>query len=291
VKEFRDKTAVVTGAAGGIGRALARRCGAAGMRVTLADIDREALAVTAAELRAAGVEVLAVVADVSCDEDVERVAGRTLDKFGSVHLLFNNAGVGLIGPTVWESTPADWEWLFGVNLRGVVNSVRAFVPPMLRQQTEGHIVNTASAAGLLSPPGMGPYSASKAAVVSLSEALRQELRAREARIEVSVLCPGLVKSRLIDAARNRPERLRNNPAIEADRRTRYLPAELELRREMREAMEPETLARRTFDAIVQDRFLVLTHSWVADALEGRVRSLLRQEDPPPPRGPGFRGPR
>jgi len=173
VKELQGKVAVITGAASGIGRALARRCATEDMKVVLADVEQAPLDKTERELREAGAAVLAVQADVSRARDVERIARETLDEFGAVHLLVNNAGVSLIGPPVWETTPADWDWILGVNLRGVVHGLRVFVPIMLEQATPCHIVNTTSPAGLLALPAFGAYNASKAGIVAVSETLQR----------------------------------------------------------------------------------------------------------------------
>jgi NAD(P)-dependent dehydrogenase (short-subunit alcohol dehydrogenase family) len=279
VKELRDKVAVITGAASGIGRAFARGCAARRMNVVLADIEREALAVTAAELRAGGARVLAVLTDVSKPEDVERLADRTLARFGAVHLLFNNAGVGLVGPRVWETTSADWEWVAGVNLSGVSHSLRVFVPIMLGQATECHVVNTASAAGLVAPPGFGAYNACKAAVVALSETLHHELSLEGARVGVSVLCPGLVRSRMPDSDRNRPAALRNDAEEEARRRVQYAVDLRKLYEATEKAMSPEVLVDRTFDAIREKKFYIFTHDWVRSAMEKRVRNMLEDRNP------------
>jgi NAD(P)-dependent dehydrogenase (short-subunit alcohol dehydrogenase family) len=279
VKEFRGKVAVITGAASGIGRAFGRSCAAKGMHVVLADVEREALAVTAAELRAGGAEVVAVLTDVSKSADVERLAEKTLDRFGAVHLLFNNAGVGLVGPRVWETTPADCAWLLGVNLSGVVHGLRVFVPRMHEQEVEAHIVNTASAAGLLSPPGMGLYNACKAGIVALSETLHRELALEKSKVKVSVLCPALVRTRMPDSSRNRPAALQNDAALRTKRAARYAREQRELREATEAAMSPEEVADRVFDAIADERFLVFTHGWVREALEARTRSMLDGHDP------------
>ncbi len=165
MKEFKDKVAVVTGAASGIGRSLAERCAEEGMKVVMADVEGPALAQAAKELSAPGVTLLAVPTDVSKASEVENLARRTLEAFGAVHLLFNNAGVGKVG-IVWEVTLADWEWVMGVNLWGVIHGVRTFVPLMLAQDTEGHVVNTASMAGLTAAAGYGIYSVTKHGVVT-----------------------------------------------------------------------------------------------------------------------------
>jgi NAD(P)-dependent dehydrogenase (short-subunit alcohol dehydrogenase family) len=204
MKEFKDKVAVITGAASGIGRALAERCAHEGMKVVLADVDVDALATTVAALKATGAPVLAVVTDVSKAQDVDALAQRTLAAFGAVHLLCNNAGVWA-GISAWDSSLADWEWVLGVNLWGVIHGIHTFVPLMLAQGTPGHIVNTASMAGLLTGRGPAVYRVSKHAVVALSEMLYHQLAHRGANVKVSVLCPGGVDTQIIDAARNRPE--------------------------------------------------------------------------------------
>jgi NAD(P)-dependent dehydrogenase (short-subunit alcohol dehydrogenase family) len=274
VKHFKGKVAVITGAASGIGHALGRCCAAKGMRIVLADVERDALAVTAAELRASGASVAAVLTDVSKPKDVELLAEKTLARFEAVHLLFNNAGVGLVGPRVWETTCADWEWLLGVNLSGVVHGLRVFVPHMLEQEGESHIVNTASAAGLVCPPGMGLYNACKSGIVSLSETLHHELALAEARIKVTVLCPGLVRTRMPDSSRNRPTALQNEPEREAERAVRCAKLQRDLREATEKAISPSDVADRVFDAIRDERFFVFTHDWVEQALETRTRNVL-----------------
>src|SRR5215213_2544837 len=214
MKEFSGKVAVITGAASGIGRGLAEACAREGMKVVLADVDEAALAQAERELKDAGAEVLAVRTDVSKADDVEALARRALDAFGAVHLLFNNAGVGA-GTTVWESTLADWEWVLGVNLWGVIHGVRTFVPLMLEQADECHIVNTASMAGLVSGPALGVYKVTKHGVVALSETLCCELAIMRSKIGVSVLCPGGVNTRIMDSERVRPAGLRNASAGES----------------------------------------------------------------------------
>src|SRR5215831_13355553 len=188
MKEFKGKVAVVTGAASGIGRALAEGCVREGMKVVLADVEVESLTKTEASMKAAGATVLAVRTDVSQARDIEALAQKTLDAFGAVHLLCNNAGVWT-GASIWESTIADWEWVLGVNLWGVIHGVRFFVPVMLAQDTECHIVNTASIAGLIAYPGAGIYKVTKHGVVTLSETLYYELAERGAKVHVSILCP------------------------------------------------------------------------------------------------------
>lgn len=198
MKEFKGKVAVITGAASGIGRGIAERCVSEGMKVVLADIDEANLSKAETELKTAGGTVLGVRTDVSKRSDVERLARQTLDAFGQVHLLFNNAGVAA-GGAPWEATWNDWEWVTGVNLWGVIHGVKVFTPLMLAQNTECHIINTSSAAGLIAGGGSAPYAVTKHAVVALSESLYLTLEQRNSQIKVSVLCPGLVRTNIADA--------------------------------------------------------------------------------------------
>ena len=203
MKNLDGKVAVVTGGASGIGRAVATRFAEAGMRVVLADIQEDALDRTASELAAAGHQVIGVRTDVSVGESVEALAATVMAEFGAVHVLHNNAGVG-VGGYLWTHTQRDWEWVLGVNLWGVIHGVRVFVPLMISQGEPAHIVNTASMAGLISVPGLGAYNVSKHGVVTLSETLERDLRIAGAPIGVSVLCPGLVMTNIFESHRNRP---------------------------------------------------------------------------------------
>lgn len=204
MKDFKDKVAVITGAASGIGLGIAKRAVKEGMKVVITDIEEEALASAEKELKILGGTVLSVVTDVSKAEDIEALAQRTIDKFGEVHLLCNNAGVGVPG-LLWECSLSDWQWIMGVNLWGVIHGIRTFIPIMLKQDNECHVVNTSSMAGLA--PGLleGIYNITKFGVVALSETLVTELA--NSKIKVSVLCPGFVKTKIIECERNRPEEL------------------------------------------------------------------------------------
>jgi NAD(P)-dependent dehydrogenase (short-subunit alcohol dehydrogenase family) len=277
VKEFRDKVAVVTGAASGIGRALAERCVAEGMKVVLADVEAEALSSAEAALKVAGARVCAVVTDVSKAAEVEALARKTLSAFGAVHLLCNNAGVAT-GSSVWESSLADWEWVLGVNLWGVIHGVRAFVPLMLEQEARGHIVNTASMAGLIAGPELGPYRISKHAVVALSETLYHQLAQRRANVDVSVLCPGSVRTRITSSTRNRPAgdspekpKSAGDAALrEAERRTLW------------GEVPPAHVADHVFAAIQANRFYVFTHPDLKERLRARMEDLLDGRNPAAP---------
>jgi NADP-dependent 3-hydroxy acid dehydrogenase YdfG len=205
MKAFKDKVAVITGAASGIGRGIARRAAKEGMKVVLADIERDALKQTEEELKISGTNVISILTDVSKSENIENLARKTIDTFGEVHLLCNNAGVAG-GGFLWEYKLSDWTWVIGVNLWGVIHGIRIFIPIMLQQDKECHIVNTASMAGLLSgEAGNGIYSITKHGVVALSESLRASFTAMKSKIGISVLCPGIVNTRIIDSERNRPE--------------------------------------------------------------------------------------
>jgi NAD(P)-dependent dehydrogenase (short-subunit alcohol dehydrogenase family) len=206
MKHFKDRVAVVTGAASGIGLALAERFAAEGMKVVMADIEGAALATAAERLRGKAPAVLATPVDVSRPEDVERLARETYQAFGAAHVLCNNAGVAVIG-AVHEHTLADWQWVINVNLWGVIHGVRAFLPRMLAGGDEGHIVNTASMAGLTTAPFMSVYDVTKHGVVALSESMYKELQVTGSPIGVSVVCPGLIDTNIMRSSRNRPEAL------------------------------------------------------------------------------------
>ena len=204
MKEFKDKVAVITGAASGIGLGIARRAAKEGMKVVVADIEKEALEKTREELKASGTDVISVVIDVSKAENIEKLAKKTIDAFGEVHLLCNNAGVAAPG-ALWECIVSDYSWVLGVNLWGVIHGIRTFIPIMLQQDNECHIVNTSSMAGLFpGDPANGIYSITKQAVVALSESLRAIFAQNESKIGVSVLCPGIVNTNIVDSERNRP---------------------------------------------------------------------------------------
>jgi NAD(P)-dependent dehydrogenase (short-subunit alcohol dehydrogenase family) len=277
MKEFNGKVAVITGAASGIGRALAERGVQEGMKVVLADVEVEALAKTEASLKASGATVLAVQTDVSKARDVAALAQKTLEAFGAVHLLCNNAGVGTEA-AIWESTLEEWEWVMGVNLWGVIHGVRAFVPLMLAQDTECHIVNTASMAGLIPGPGLGAYKVTKHAVVSLSETLHHELAERGARIKVSVLCPGFVNTRIMESARNRPGHFSTTESLDPVSSARWEA----IRQLVPAGIPPEQVADAVFAAIRDDQFYILTHPEAKESIRTRMEDILQARGPTPP---------
>ncbi len=281
MKTFQGKVAVVTGAASGIGRALADRCAQEGMKVVLADIEEQALLQVSRELAAQGAQTLALPTDVSQAGEVETLARKAFETYSAVHLLFNNAGVGA-GKTAWESTLADWEWVLGVNLWGVIHGIHSFVPRMLEQRAEGHIVNTASIAGLTSGPGLSVYKVSKHGVVSLSETLYHELTLKGASIGVSVLCPGFVNTRIQDSERNRPASLQNAPDENAPDETKPSPQEEAVQQFIQQAirggMTPRQVADIVFGAIREERFYIYPPEFKG-GIQARMEDILQERNP------------
>nr|5IG2_A Chain A, Short-chain dehydrogenase/reductase SDR [Paraburkholderia phymatum STM815]5IG2_B Chain B, Short-chain dehydrogenase/reductase SDR [Paraburkholderia phymatum STM815]5IG2_C Chain C, Short-chain dehydrogenase/reductase SDR [Paraburkholderia phymatum STM815] len=276
--EFDGKVAVITGAGSGFGRAFAEKGASLGMKLVLADVDEGALARTVDTLRAAGAEVIGVRTDVSNGAQVQALADAALEAFGKVHLLFNNAGVGA-GGFLWESSANDWAWVFGVNVMGVAHGVRVFAPIMLGQNEAAHIVNTASVAGLLSPPSMGIYNASKHAVVSLTETLYHDLRNAGGEVGCSLLCPAFVPTGIADAERVRPEALRN----EAQPTRSQLAADRQLQRAVRSGKLGATdVATLTFEAIAERRFYILTHPAILATVRLRHEDIELQRNPTDP---------
>jgi NAD(P)-dependent dehydrogenase (short-subunit alcohol dehydrogenase family) len=281
VDDLRGKVAVVTGGASGIGRALADRFAAEGMSLVVADIEEAALDAAAKELADGGADVLVVPTDVSSQESVDELARATFDRFGTAHVVCNNAGVGGHGYGAWEGPREEWEWVLGVNLWGVVHGVRAFVPALV-EQDEGHVVNTASMAGLAALPFMGPYSTSKHAVVGLSEVLFHELAVRSSAVKVSVLCPGFLNTRIIDSDRNWLDRLGSAPPRAQDEGAELME---QLGRALMEAApSPSGLAGSVVDAIRTGRFLVLTDTQMAAAAMTSRDGAVEGADPVLPIG-------
>jgi NAD(P)-dependent dehydrogenase (short-subunit alcohol dehydrogenase family) len=275
MRELSGRVAVVTGSASGIGWGLARRLAAEGMRVALADVEEVALKEAEAKLRASGADVLAVLTDVSSAQSVEDLAQTVEDHYGAVHLVCNNAGVGGGGP-MGTLTHAQWEWVLGVNLWGVIHGISAFLPRM-QAQGEGHIVNTASVAGLLSAPGMGPYCASKFAVVAISESLHMELSMDGSPVKVSVLCPGWVNTNIAECDRNWPTRLGPVPVREANPATQG--AREFLRQSLAGGMNPDEVAGLVVDAVRAERFWILTDPPMAGRAVDRAQGIVAGANP------------
>jgi NAD(P)-dependent dehydrogenase (short-subunit alcohol dehydrogenase family) len=275
MQEFTDRVAVVTGGASGIGFGLASAFAAEGMKLVLADIEAPALDAAVAKLAAGGAEVIGVRTDVSDAAQVQSLADAAVERFGAVHVLCNNAGVGG-GGLSWEAPLDTWEWVLGVNLWGVINGVRSFMP-ILMQQPAAHVVNTASIAGLVAGPFMGPYNASKHAVVALSETLYHETAMMAPHVKVSVLCPGWVRTRIAESARNRP----GAPDAEPDAATSNFA--LALQPLIDNGMPPEQLAGIALEAIRAERFWILPHDdtevfW-RTFVDERAQSLVERTNP------------
>ncbi len=273
--DLKNKVAVITGGAEGIGRAIAQRAAREGMKLVLADLNADRLAATVAELESRGAEVLGVPTDVSDFDDVEALADATFTRFHRAHLLVNNAGVALCKPA-WELTSDDWDWVLGVNLHGVIHGIRAFVPRMLSDGEEGRIINTASAAGLLSTPGFAAYSVSKHAVVALSEVLHHDLALRESRLKVSVLCPAWVKTRIAQSERNRDEAERSDPGALDPMSVKIATAVLQA---TAGGITPDQVAEAVFEAIAADRFYILTHPETRGGVRVRMEDILLGRNP------------
>ncbi len=266
------RVAAVTGAASGLGKAMALAFASEGMHLALADVDEENLNGTLDEVLSRNVKGFAMRLDVSKAAEVDAFAERTVAELQGVHLVCNNAGVSVSG-AVWEHGELDWEWILGVNLRGVVNGVRAFTPHLIRQD-EGHIVNTASVAGLISPPGMGAYCVTKHAVVALSEALHHDLRERGSKVGVSLLCPAYVPTRIAESERNRPRELGVSLKGEKDARLKKAVASGKL--------SADDVARAVVAAVKANRFYILTHPAIKGAIRARLEDVLDERAPRDP---------
>jgi len=275
MKEFQDRVAVVTGGASGLGRAMALRFAREGMKIVLADIQADALKKTEADFEQARIPVLAVRTDVSKSKDVEALADKAFKTFGGVHILCNNAGVAP-GGTVWEHTEKDWEWTLGVNVWGVIHGIRAFVPRMLEQNVDCHVVNTASVAGLLSLPGMSVYCVSKHSVVTLTECLHHDLVEFGAKVKASVLCPAYVPTGISDSERNRPASLREDK--------KKSPEDVKRAEQLRHAVKSgrisaEQIAEIVLEAIKTEKFYILPHQKIKPAIETRMQDILQEREP------------
>ncbi len=278
MREFEDKTAVVTGAASGMGRAFAERFARAGMQVVLADIEEETLKTAVQELDQKEHRVIGVVTNTMSRDSVQALAQRAFEDFGKVHILCNNAGVTSRGDAradgqrgVWEIQQSDWDWVVGVNFWGVLYGLQMFIPHMLEHGEEGHVVNTASLAGLI--PGGGAYAVTKHGVLALSEGLYRDLKARDAQIGASVLCPGFVNTGTFNADRNRPAEFAS-VLPESDGGTL-----VGIESVLPQAKQPAEIAEIVFEAIQSDRFYILPHPAWDEIVRSRVEHVLARGAP------------
>jgi NAD(P)-dependent dehydrogenase (short-subunit alcohol dehydrogenase family) len=280
MKDFKNKVAVVTGAASGMGLAFAHKFADEGMNVVLADIESEPLAMADSALRAKGAKTLAVRTNVMHEDEINRLADAAFSTFGNVHILCNNAGVAATGATLrsraWESPMSDWEWTWGVNFMGVLYGVRAFVPRMLEKGEEGHIVNTASMAGLMT--GANPYNVSKHSVVCLTEGMYKDFKAMGAKISASVLCPGLINTNILDAERNRPAEFGATNLAEVRPEVREWSAAFEAA--LKQGIAPEDVATMVFEAVRDDKFYIFpAQPGVMEVVKARMTDIMEQRNP------------
>ena len=279
MKSLQDKVAVITGAASGIGLAMAREFAGRGMRIVLADIERAALERAQAEVAALGVETLAVPLDVRLESEVNGLADAAYARFGAVHLLCNNAGVAgpLIRTRAWETSLADWQWIHDVNFRGVLHGVRAFVPRMLASDEEGHVVNTSSAAGLLT--AADPYSVSKHAVSCLTEGLYKDLKQLGAKVSASMLCPGMIRTAIFEGERNRQPEYGppvGELVLDPSRRRGYA----KFMKFIENGIDPAQVAAQVAQAVLEDRFYVIpAQQAVIDSIHTRMHEILEGRNP------------
>jgi NAD(P)-dependent dehydrogenase (short-subunit alcohol dehydrogenase family) len=284
MKRFRGCTAVITGAASGFGMETSRIAAREGMQVVMADVQQDALDKAAAGVEALGASVLPFVLDVSRPGEVQALAAATQARFGAPHFVFNNAGVGA-GGLIWENSLKDWEWVLGVNLMGVVHGIRCFTPMMLAAASsdphyEGHIVNTASMAGLLNPPNMGIYNVSKHAVVSLTETLYQDLRLVTDQISASVLCPYFVPTGINQSERNRPVELKDPGA--GPTRSQLIGQAMSDKAVGSGKISAAIVAQFVFDALREDRFYIYSHPKALRSVQTRLEDVVLQRNPTDP---------
>jgi NAD(P)-dependent dehydrogenase (short-subunit alcohol dehydrogenase family) len=282
IQDFKGKTAVLTGAGSGFGLECARIGARLGMNLVLIDVQQDALDKAAAELQALGVQVMAHQVDVSNAAAMEALASQVKARFGAPHFIFNNAGVGS-GGLVWESSVADWEWVLGVNLWGVIHGVRVFTPMMLDAAKadptyQGHIVNTASMAGLLTPPNMGAYNVSKHAVVSLTETLYQDLSLVTEQIGASVLCPYFVATGINKSERNRPANL----AAEQPTPSQLIGQAMTDKATGSGKISAADVAQKVFDAVASGQFYIYSHPHALGNVQQRMEAIVAGQNPPDP---------
>ncbi|AZV59151.1 SDR family NAD(P)-dependent oxidoreductase [Clostridium sp. AWRP] len=273
--EFKDKVAVVTGAASGIGLAIAKRCASEGMKIVLADIEEDSLIKAEEELRVFKADLLLVVCDVSKEKDIQLLSKKTIEAFGKIDLLFNNAGVST-GGLLWQNSEADWKWVLGVNLFGVINSIKTFIPIMMKQNNECHIINTSSIAGLTSAPGNSIYGVSKHGIINISETLYYELKLARAKIDVAVVCPSFVKTRLIDAERNRPEEFKSPESVQSQQKEMINQV---FNKGVLNGISPEKVSEKIFEGIRNKKFYIFTDDDCKAIIKQRMEDILNEKSP------------
>ena len=282
ITNFKGKTAVLTGAGSGFGLECARIGAKLGMKLVLVDVQQDALDQASAEMMAAGAEVLSFRLDVASAQQMQAMSQSVFERFGAPNFVFNNAGVGS-GGLVWENTVKDWEWVLGVNLWGVIHGVRLFTPMMLDAAAkdpswQGHIVNTASMAGLLNPPNMGVYNVSKHAVVSLSETLYQDLRLVSDQVGASVLCPYFVSTGISQSKRNRPAGL----DAEKPTRSQLIGQAMTEKAVGSGKVTAAEVAQKVFDAMAVDQFYIFSHPKALGNVQSRMECIVQQANPTDP---------
>ena len=270
MQNFKNKVAVVTGAASGLGTALAIKATGLGMKVVIADVDEQGLQSVAEAILASGAECLAVPTDVADGDAVKALADISFAHFNQVDVLFNNAGVLISGP-VWEHSEEDWRWLLNINLMGAISGIRHFVPRMIAQQSEGHVVNTSSMAGLLASPLMAPYTVSKQAIVALTETLHYDLQIAESKISTSVLCPGPIATQIANSGKGR--------AVESDLNPANQQFKSFLKQGIDAGMSAEQAADIVFSAIAKQQFWIYTDAGFTDYYSRRAASVCDQTNP------------
>lgn len=281
--DFAGKTIVLTGAASGFGLEMARIAADRGMNIVMADVNQAALDTAADEIRGRGAQVLAYRLDVSKAAEVEALARATVDRFGAPHIVFNNAGVAF-GGLIWEHSQKDWEWVLGVNLMGVAHGVRVFTPIMLAASKadpawRGHIINTASMAGLLNAPNMGVYNVSKHAVVSLSETLYQDLRLVSEQVSCSVLCPYFVPTGIHESHRNRPEEMRE---VKKPTQSQMIAQFMSAKAVTSGKVTAAEVAQKVFDAVAADQFYIYSHPKALVMVQTRLEDVMQGRNPTDP---------
>ena len=272
MRNFEGKTAVITGAASGIGKALAEKFAQEKMQVVLADIEEEALEKTVDNLRQYQHRVIGVKTDVLVEESIDELFAKATEEYGNIHILCNNAGIGANSgnKAIWEIDKHDWDWVMGVNYQGVLKGIQTFLPHMLEHGEEGHVVTTVSMAGLL--PGAGTYGVSKHAVMALTEGLSRDLITRNAKINASVLCPGFVDTNIDKSERNRPSHLG-----EAQEVTNDMGAEI-MSSMLRQGKKPEEIAGIVFEAIKENIFYILSHPAWDETLRSHFDNILSRKE-------------